>query len=321
MNKIDVKRIGVFLLFAFGIAWATGLVIYMTGGLANTPRLGGAVPLAVFLLATSYMWAPALANILTRLVTREGWKDTHLRINLRRDWTYWLICWLAPGILIFLGMGLFFVIFPQYYDPTLGTMRKLIEQQLSQSPAGAGRQVPDNLWPTALAQLGIGMLIAPIVNALATFGEEFGWRGYLLYKLLPLGSRTALILSGIIWGIWHWPIIMMGADYGFNYPGFPWTGMLLFLVFTTAFGTFSGWATLKTNSVWPAVIGHGAVNGMAGAAILFVKGQPSLLMGPAVNGLIGGIPFVIVALVILFSGRAMRVHVPARAAENETAPA
>ena len=74
-KQIDSRRIIIFLAFAFGIAWITGLVIYLTGGLTNSPQIVPGISLALVLLATAYMWAPALGNILTRLITREGWKE------------------------------------------------------------------------------------------------------------------------------------------------------------------------------------------------------------------------------------------------------
>ena len=87
-NGLDVKRLGIFLALAFGLAWIIGLVIFLTGGLVNSPVL---VPqlqltLAVVLLAVGYMWAPALAHVLTRLLTREGWQDTWLRPHFKRGW-------------------------------------------------------------------------------------------------------------------------------------------------------------------------------------------------------------------------------------------
>jgi len=42
-----------------------------------------------------------------------------------------------------------------------------------------------------------------------TFGEEFGWRGYLLPRLAPLGGISAAIITGVIWGLWHTPVIVL----------------------------------------------------------------------------------------------------------------
>ena len=83
-EPLDTRRIALFLVFAYGIAWAFGLITYLTGGIANSPQLIPGVPitLAMVLVATGYMWAPALAHILTRLITHEGWRDTFLRPRL-----------------------------------------------------------------------------------------------------------------------------------------------------------------------------------------------------------------------------------------------
>ena len=77
-----------------------------------------------------------------------------------------------------------------------------------------------------LVLLGVAVLAAPLINSFFTFGEEFGWRAYLQPKLMPLGFRKAMLLMGLIWGVWHWPLIAMGHNYGLDYFGAPWTGML-----------------------------------------------------------------------------------------------
>lgn len=298
---LEVRRIALFLAFAFGIAWVVGLLIYLTGGIANSPRLipGTPITLALVLLATGYMWAPALAHILTRLITREGWRDNLLPPRLKQGWPYWLAAWFLPGLLTILGAVLFFALFPRFFDPALGTVSRMLDQSAQQT----GQAIPFGPWALIAIQAGVGLLIAPLLNGLFTFGEEFGWRAYLLPKLLPLGERKALLATGLIWGVWHWPVIAMGHNYGLSYPGFPWTGMLAMVWFTLAAGTFLGWATLRSGSVWPAVIGHAAVNGIAGLGILFAQGAPNPLLGPTAAGLIGSAAWAALALWILLSRR------------------
>jgi hypothetical protein len=104
-----------------------------------------------------------------------------------------------------------------------------------------------------------------------------------------------MILMGVIWGLWHWPILALGYNYGFEYSGAPWLGMLVFIWFTTTFGTILGWLTIRGGSVWPAVIGHGALNGIAALPALFILGEPNPLLGPLAHGLIAGIPMSLVA--------------------------
>lgn len=287
---IDRRRIFIFLSLAFGIAWLTGLVIYLTGGLVNSPQIGSGVSLALLLLAVPYMWAPALANILTRLLTRESWFDVGLRPNFRKGWPFWLAGWALPAVMTIAGAAIFFLLFPRYFDSSLPRVRQI----MLASPTFASFSP----WEVVAIETLLGILVSPIANALATFGEEFGWRAYLLPKLLPLGWRKAMLLIGAIWGVWHWPVIFMGYEYGFNYPGYPWLGPLLFLWITFCFGVFLAWITLRGGSVWPAVIGHAAINGIASLAVLGVSGSPNPLLGPLPVGLIGSLGYGVVALVL-----------------------
>jgi uncharacterized protein len=297
-KQVDTRRIIIFLGFAFGIAWIAGLIIYLTGGLTNSPMIAPGISLALVLLATVYMGAPALGNLLTRVITREGWKDMGLRPHFKKGWRYWLAGWFMPALMTLSGSALFFVLFPQYFDASLSYVRKLI----AATPAMSA-MTP---WTLAAIQVLQAVLIAPILNSIATFGEEFGWRAYLLPKLMPLGSRKAMVLIGIIWGIWHWPVIFMGYEYGFKYPGHPWAGPLLFMWVTFGLGVFLGWLTLRGGSIWPAVIGHAAINGIAGVAVFATAGEPNTLLGPLPSGVIGSLVYALVAIAIFVSPKALK---------------
>lgn len=294
-NVVDWKRVGIYIAFAFSFAWLAALAIYLTGGLAKSPY-------ALLLLAVGYMGAPALAHLLTRILTQEGWQDLFLRPKFRQNWRYWAVCWVAPAVFAFAGMLIFFVLFPQYYDPSFETVRTMIQQA-----AAAGQTVPPiDPWMIVLLQTLTALLIAPILNAIPILGEEFGWRAYLQPKLIPLGGRQAILLTGIVWGLWHAPVIAMGHNYGLEYPGAPWLGILAMTWFTFVFGTFIGWAALRAGSVWPAVIGHGAINGIAGIYIFFTQGTPNLVLGPIVAGFIGSLAISLVALLIFVKQDALK---------------
>lgn len=294
---IDRKRIGIFLGFVYGIAIVTALVIYFTGGLANSPKLLPNVTLAVTLMATVYMFAPTIANIATRLITHEGWSNTLLHFNFRRGWRFYLAAWFLPALASIVGGMIFYLLFPGKFDLSLPYVRNL----LAQNPqAGAV-----NPWSVVVSQLTFAILLAPWINAILAFGEEFGWRAYLLQKLLPLGPRKAVLLMGAIWGVWHWPVIFMGYEYGTKYWGAPVVGPLLFVWFTFIAGTFLAWVALRSGSVWPAALGHGAINATPGLMIFFLSGKPNLLLGPVTVGIIGSLGFAVLALVIFFSPHAL----------------
>ena len=289
MNK---KPITIFLIFAFGISWLFGLVIFLTGQVVNSPELipGTGITLAFVLTATGYMWGPALAHILTRLVTRSEWKDLWLKPYFKDAWKYLLAGWFIPGLLTILGSALFFLILPSQFDPEL----TMITNQLQ----NAGAQISPLV--VILSQTAIALVISAPVNMLATFGEEFGWRGFLLPSLLPLGKRKALIISSIIWGVWHWPVVLMGHNYGLGYTGYPWLGLILTVWFTLSIGIYFGWLSIKGKSIWPAVLAHGSLNGLASIGMLFIKGSPQLLLGPSPAGLVGVLPFSLLSLWLMF---------------------
>lgn len=100
------------------------------------------------------------------------------------------------------------------------------------------------------AQLLQSLLLFVILLPLA-FCEEWGWRGFLLLRLRPLGLWPALLLSGLIWGLWHLPGYVSGSAR---------PGLVPFLIFTIAFGTLLGWLRLRTGSVWPGTVVHAANN-------------------------------------------------------------
>ncbi|TLN09051.1 hypothetical protein FDZ74_11965 [bacterium] len=190
-SNLDTRRILIFLAFAFGIAWAGALAIALTGGLVGSPVLVPGLPytLAFILTAVVYMGAPAVAHVLTRALTREGWQNVGLRPKLRRGWPFWLAAWFLPVVFTVLGAAVYFLIFPADFDPKLTYVQSLLDQY---GTAGVAF-TPLTL---ILIQTVQGVLLSPLLNGLFTFGEEFGWRAYLLPKLMPLGGRRAHVDHG-----------------------------------------------------------------------------------------------------------------------------
>ena len=293
--QINRKRLAIFLAFAFGIAWAVGLIVYLTGGIANSPEIipGSKITLALILISLGYMGAPALANVFTRLVTRQGWNDLYLAPLFKKNWKFWVAAVISPAFLTIIGGGIYFLIFPTQFDANLTVLLKM----MSASPSG----ISINPWLIVLSQLLAGILVAPIINSFFTFGEEFGWRGYLLPNLLPIGEKKAFLVTGVIWGLWHAPVIAMGHNFGLGYPGAPWLGILVMTWFCVLAGTFLGWLSIRAGSVWPAVIGHAAINGISGLPMIFVLGKQNLLLGPLPVGIIGSAGFLAVFIWIFMS--------------------
>jgi uncharacterized protein len=99
------------------------------------------------------------------------------------------------------------------------------------------------------------VIAGPLLGLIMAFGEEYGWRGFLQGELFRMGRIRGVLLLGLIWGVWHYPVVWMGH----TYPGQPVLGSLMISVFTLLFGIFLSYAMLKTGAIWLVAFLH-AVN-------------------------------------------------------------
>lgn len=129
------------------------------------------------------------------------------------------------------------------------------------------------------------------VNALVAFGEEDGWRGVLADLLEPLGLwRYGLI--GVLWGLWHAPIIRLGHNYG---PDWAW-GIPLMVLWCVPLSYVLGWARERAGSTIAPAIVHGTFNGFAGIFLLVLIGADRLTALPV--GLWAALPPALLALLL-----------------------
>lgn len=118
--------------------------------------------------------------------------------------------------------------------------------------------VPEDASGVSVWMFAIKVTILLISYTLTSaLGEELGWRGYLLPKLLPLGWKKAVLLTGFIHAVFHIPIMMAGL---YHSEGNPFIIYPFMIIQTIIGGVLFGYVRLKTNSVWPAAILHGAHN-------------------------------------------------------------
>jgi membrane protease YdiL (CAAX protease family) len=299
-TRLNTKRILIFLAFAFGIPWTAALVLYSTVGRDD---LGKAITLANLFLIS----APALANVVTRLITKEGWRHLWLKPNFRRGWRFYLAVWLLPLLVMIPGALAYYLIFPQSFDPNLSTARN---DQIPFPVAGIA-----NPWLVMLSYTLQYMVIQGLLIGVVAIGEEFGWRAYLLQRLMDrfssagkadtaASARKAALLVGVIWGVWHLPAFLMQWETYNPFPGAFFLYMLLYVVGTCTLSVLLSWATLRSGSVWPACIGHTTIIGVSWVSIAALQGPPNLLLNPSPDGLIGNLGFIVLTLVLLFSRRA-----------------
>ena len=300
-THLNDKRIWIFLAIAIGIPWTSALVLYLTLGQTDLFTAGALANLI-------FISTPALANVGTRLITREGWKHLWLWPKFRRGWPFYLAAILLPFLAAIVGAAIFYLVFPSNFDPNLGALRQYYE--------------PFSVAPETYPWMAL--LIITLVastrwlyqNGLFSIGEEFGWRAYLLPKLMgrytggdpaPDGSlyaaaaRKASLLIGVIWGVWHFPLIIMSMSFD---PSMTLPRALaslgLYVVSTCGMSVLLCWVTLCSGSVWPASIGHGFINGTTALPPMALQGTANSLLGPGLPGLLGLLGYLGLALVLLF---------------------
>lgn len=246
--------------------------------------------LSIVIVATA-MFVPALCSILTRLITKEGFANMYLHPHFKGHMKHYLTVYFGPTALLFLSGALYFLIFPGSFDPEFTVLKGM-----AASSGSIGLSINNLL----LIQLVMVVVIGPVINIIPTLGEELGWRGYLLPKLrLLLSDRAALIVTGLIWGVWHMPVIVMGHNYGKEYAGYPWLGILAMIVFCIVLGIIEGYAAIKLESVIPAAMIHSVLNAGAGFPIYLAKAGYNPVLEPTIAGFIGGASFILLAAVLL----------------------
>ena len=291
-----------FVLVTFLLTWLYEFaVVYPLVG-SDLSSFGGPSFIQTLAIAAA-MFFPAIGVVITRLITGDGFKNCVIKpYPLKRSLPWFAVAWLGPSVLVLIGAVLYFAIFPGDFNPNGTAFAQLIETQLEQ--AGAPAELPMSIQMMAIVQIAVGTLFGPLANFVACFGEEWGWRGYLMPKL---GHRKrivpTLIITGVIWGLWHAPLTALGHNYGAGYFGWPILGIIAMCCFCTVFGIFLSYVTIRTGSCLAAVFGHGAVNAVAGAATIFASADVSPFVGPLPTGIIGGAAFIAVALLMLFDLR------------------
>ncbi|MFD1938007.1 MULTISPECIES: CPBP family intramembrane glutamic endopeptidase [Nonomuraea] len=270
-----------FLLVTFGTAWLAASPLWLGEGLAD-PLFGPLIGLMMFTPGVG-----VLAVWLARRTPFRAWaRQTGLTFgeHPRRTVGLLLVTWAAVPLVVYGTLAL---------TAALGLV-SLDLDRLSIFTSMLGSSADPH---TALVvQLLASTLLLPILNIIPMLGEEWGWRGWLLPQLVASrGVFGGLVLSGVIWGLWHAPATALG----YNYPSIgPWAAVL-FVGFCVLAGMLFGWLRLRTGSLWPAVIGHAALNPAASLALLLgdAADPPNTVLA-GITGLVGWAVLAVITAVV-----------------------
>ena len=270
MTAKEKQGFGLYFLLAFGMAWL--LQVY-----ASLLLLRDGNAAAYQLLLVVSMFCPLVSVLLVQKFWLHQPTGISWRPRLKGNGRYLLAAWFGPAVFTVLAAVLYFAVFPSRLD-TSGSWL---------ATAYGGQWTPEALktelgvtTTSYLIQNGLlAVTLAPLANMIPAVGEEAGWRGYMMPRLKErLGLLNGRLLGGVIWGVWHWPLMLL--------VGF-------------ALNTLLDWLYEKTGCIWVPAIAHGALNAVASMPVVLTDPAEAsyyTVLGPMPIGLIGMLPVLAVAV-------------------------
>ena len=254
-RKMTVLRLVIFCVLSFVPFW---IILPMMNATYGEPvYMSEAAAPAVYALGVFGMLIPSIAHLLTRLATGEGFSDTYLGVHLKGNEKWYL--------------GSIWVKLAESVVSALLIWR-LCAGELSFREAFPLEE------PKALLGMFLLQLAFTIIVFFPAFGEEWGWRGYMMPKLLKLMPKwAAVLLGGVIWGLWHAPLTIAGHNFGIDYPVYPFAGIGLMCLMCIFMNTFLTLLTEKTGSIYPASFCHMVNNNLGSTVLIMIAGSEALI--------------------------------------------
>lgn len=256
LARVPWGAVALFTVLACGLAWLVALPLWRID-LSDPANQTLGVQLMAQGLAVATMFTPAIAMLVVVFLakTPRGQRARFLGVWPLRP---------AKRVVWFIALGVALPIAVVFVSLVVAASCGWLTLDLTNFSAFAASLGDASLGGMSVQMLvAVQLLIIPVgavLNVLPAFGEEIGWRGWLLPALRPLGTWPALLLSGAIWGLWHSPLTLLGHNFGL----YDWRGVALMTVGCVFWGVLLGWLRLRSGSVWPAVLAHGAINAGAG---------------------------------------------------------
>ena len=252
-------------------------VLYLIGLIAAWIRPGQ------IMIISSLLLIPNLIGLVLLIVLRwKGGREAFAGAGLAGGkWQVWLVY--GAGLIVFYGLQTLL-----NYVFKLGEVVNLH----AAFPQMAAANMPASALMLTMAINTV--IVGPFLGLIITFGEEYGWRGYLQTELTRLGRIRGVFLLGVIWGVWHWPVIWMG----YNYPGQPVLGSIAMVAMCVLLAYFLAYAVFKSNGLWTAAYLH-ALSNQALSFFMMTLVMPASMLFSFGMGIYGLVLGAIVVLLIL----------------------
>lgn len=287
---MNTKKLIVFLLLAFLPMVIVGVVMHLSGastvGLPeDLSSIDPLVAIKGFVLRAVAMFTPLFAVIVTQMIFKEPTlKNLGVSFKINR---WWWIGWLLMPLIAFAFLGVTLLMPGAQWTSDNGMMQSVMKSL----PEGIG------IWVIMGITVISGLVSGITINAVFAFGEEIAWRGFLMKEFKGKKFLMAVLWIGIIWGLWHAPLILNGH----NYPQHPVAGVFIMVPFCLLFTPMLMYFRQKGGSVIVPAIMHGTFNAVAGISALAVPPTNDLLYGAA--GLAGFIVLLIMDILLYLYDR------------------
>ena len=275
------KRVGLFIGMTFALSWLIVILFFIFGGEWYTP--------GAMIVGTAVMFMPMASVIVVQKILYKQPLKKPLGISFKLN-RWFLVAWLLPPIVAFATFGISLLFPGVEYSPEMTGMlerfKGILPPEKLQEMEKMAKLPVHPIW-IALMQ---GLIAGITINAVAGFGEELGWRGFLQREFGYMGFWISSALIGLIWGIWHAPLILQGH----NYPEHPVAGAFMMTVWCMLLGPIFSYIRIKSKSVIAVAIIHGSLNATYGLSIMLIKGGNDLIIG-----ITGGAGFIVLSIVNL----------------------
>ena len=263
------------------VSWVYAAIMIFGLGVKNVSDN----PIKYTVLASLYMLLPLMIAVVIQKVDKDKLASTGLlRFKIKASW---LVAWMLPVVIVLLTLVVNALVPGCEFNTDMSAMvpaDSVTEEQREMLALFMNPAV------VIMITIVSGLLAGVTINAVFAFGEEYGWRNYLVDVLREQKFVCASILIGIVWGLWHFPLILLGH----NYPQHSVAGVFMMVVFCVLASFIETYIVVKTKSVFPAAIFHGTINAVAGLNVILIKGGNDLL-----NGMTGLSGFIVMAIVIM----------------------
>lgn len=279
-----LRTTALFYALACALSWGVVGLFLATGGNPKTPMF--------LVMSLAFMVMPAVAAfVVQHKVLREDIPGPLGMLGLPNRW--FLGAWFAPiGIALLAMLATALMPGIRLSFDAVANIEKFAGQLTPEQLAEAKKAVSEvNPLLLFMGQFVGALFAGATVNAVVALGEELGWRGLLQRELAPLGFWRSSLVIGLLWGLWHAPLIALGH----NYPEHPLIGIAMMVGFCGLVSPIISYFRLRTKSVVAAAIFHGSLNASAGFALLYTIGGNDLTKG--LTGLPG---FVVLVLINVF---------------------